>query len=118
MKAFFEYDNDEGVRRALAGRSRPDPGPWKDGDIVYWFRRQGTKTLSKRLQEYVGWHGPAVVLKQEGHSRVYISYRGVPVLVTPRQLRRASREELAAFDSSASLDELLQEGKLPSVRRT
>ena len=94
IQAFYEMDNDESARRVLVSRSRPDPGPWHDGDIVYWYRVQGTQKISRRAQQAAGWRGPAIVLKHEGHSRVYISYRDVPVLVAPHQLRKASTEEL------------------------
>lgn len=72
-KAFFELDSDEAARRALTARTRPLRQPYVEGQVVYWFRAQGTRTMSKRLQQETGWHGPALVLKQEGHSHVYIS---------------------------------------------
>ena len=55
------------------------------------------------------------MLKQEGHSRVYISYRGVPVLVAPHQLRKASTEELKSVELSDMLDELLAQKPRGSV---
>ena len=48
---------------------------------------------SKRLQGELGWRGPAIVLAQEGHTRLHLSYRGVSVLVTPEQCRHSSRAE-------------------------
>ena len=115
IQAFYEMDNDESARRVLVSKSRPDPGPWRDGDIVYWYRVQGSRTMSKRAQHAAGWRGPAIVLKQEGHSRVYVSYRGVPVLVAPHQLRKASAEELECVELSEMLDELLAQRPRGSV---
>ncbi len=42
IKALYEMDNDESTRRVLVSKSQPDPRSWKDGDIVYWCRVQGT----------------------------------------------------------------------------
>ena len=85
VKAFFELDTDDAVRRAIVGRVRPPRGPFVPGQLVYYWRAQGTKTMSKRLQGALGWRGPCIVVALEGSSRVHLSYRGVPVLVTPEQ---------------------------------
>ena len=62
--------------------------------------------MSKRIQSSVGWKGPCIVLALEGHTRVHVSYRGVPVLVTPEQLRHASREEAETVDQEALVRDL------------
>ena len=69
-KAFFDLDSDESARRDLAARSRPFKGPFVPGQVVYWWRTQGTKVMSKRLQQSVGWRGPAVVLATEGLNKL------------------------------------------------
>ena len=63
--------------------------------MVYWWCEQGN-IFSQRLKQATRWLAPAAVLKQEGQSRVFISYRGVPVLCSTHQLRRATREEYDA----------------------
>ncbi|CAK0827876.1 unnamed protein product, partial [Prorocentrum cordatum] len=91
-RAFFELDSDDAVRRAMVGRVRPPRGPFVPGQLVfYWHEVKHVK--SKRLQGEHGWRGPAIVLATEGHTRLHLSYRGVPVLVMPEQVRHASRSE-------------------------
>ncbi|CAK0825490.1 unnamed protein product [Prorocentrum cordatum] len=91
-RAFFELDSDDAVRRAMVGRVRPPRGPFVPGQLVYYWR-EVKHVKSKRLQGEHGWRGPAIVLATEGHTRLHLSYRGVPVLVTPEQVRHASRNE-------------------------
>ena len=86
-RAFFELDSDDAVRRAAVGRIRPPRGPFLPGQLVYYWRNV-PHIKSKRLQGEVGWRGPAIVLALEGHTRMHLSYRGVPVLVTPEQVRQ------------------------------
>ncbi len=71
--------------------------------------------MSKRALHAAGWKGPAVVLKQEGLTRVYISYRGVLVLVAPHPLRKATTEELRSVELADVLDELLAQRPRGSV---
>ena len=91
-RAFFELDSDDAVRRAAVGRVRPPRGPFLPGQSVYYWRNV-PHIKSKRLQGEVGWRGPAIVLALEGHTIMHLSYRGVPVLVTPEQVRHVSRGE-------------------------
>ncbi|CAK0808101.1 unnamed protein product [Prorocentrum cordatum] len=91
-RAFFELDSDGAVRRAMVGRVRPPRGPFVPGQLVFYWR-EVKHVKSKRLQGEHGRRGPAIVLATEGHTRLHLSYRGVPVLVTPEQVRHASRSE-------------------------
>ena len=111
-RAFFELDTDDAVRRALVGRVRPPRGPFLPGQLVYYWRNSRTKTSSKRMQVSQGWRGPCIVLAREGNSRLHLSYRGVPVLVTPEQTRHASRDEAELIAHEDLLRELsgLQRG--------
>ena len=45
-----------------------------------------------------GWHGPALVIGTEGTTKVYLSYRGMPVLVAPEQCRAPSKDEVELFE--------------------
>ena len=112
-KAFFELDSDEAARRALVSRSRSSAKIFEDGAIVYFWRSQPTGRVSKRMQQAVGWRGPCVVLKQEGLSKLFLSYRGTPVLCSPNQVRYASSEELNAVEHADDLDNLLIHGEKP-----
>ena len=111
-RAFFELDTDDAVRRALVGRVRPPRGPFLPGQLVYYWRNSRTKAFSKRMQVSQGWRGPCIVLAREGNSRLHLSYRGVPVLVTPEQTRHASRDEAELIAHEDLLRELsgLQRG--------
>ena len=97
-RAVFELDTDDAVRRALVGRVRPPRGPFLPGQVVYYCRNFRTKAFSKRMQE--------------GNSRLHLSYRGVPMLVTPEQTRHASRDEAELVAREDLLRELsgLQRG--------
>ncbi|CAK0873736.1 unnamed protein product [Prorocentrum cordatum] len=90
--AFFELDSDDAVRRATVGRVRPPCGPSVPGQLVFYWR-EVKHVKSKRLQGERGWRGRAIVLAAEGHARLHLSYRRVPVLVAPEQVRHASRGE-------------------------
>ena len=111
-RAFFELDTDDAVRRALVGRVRPPRRPFLPGQLVYYWRNSRTKAFSKRMQVSQGWRGPCIVLAREGNSRLYLSYRGVPVLVTPEQTMHASRDEAELIAREDLLRELsgLQRG--------
>ena len=92
--ATAEADADEKLRRAFLKKSRPARGPWEVGQMVFFWRDQGSpgRGLMKNL---TGWRGPAVILAVESDSRIFISYNGTPVLCAPEQLRAASADEVA-----------------------
>ena len=54
--------------------------------------------MSKRLQLASGWHGPALVIGTEGTTKVFLPYRGMPVLVAPEQCRAPSKDEVELFE--------------------
>jgi hypothetical protein len=93
-RAFIDYDTDKRVRLALTTYTRP-LRPFAIGDLVYWYREQGTRVKSKRLMQSRGWHGPGVLVCLEGTSRAYVSHFGTLILVHPEQLRRASQDEMS-----------------------
>ncbi|CAK0847195.1 unnamed protein product [Prorocentrum cordatum] len=94
-RAFFELDSDDAVRRATAGRVRPPRGPFVPGQLVFYWR-EVKHAKSKRLHGEHGRRGLAVVLAAEGRAGLRLSYRGVPVLASPEQVRHASRGEAGA----------------------
>ncbi|CAK0806782.1 unnamed protein product [Prorocentrum cordatum] len=106
-RAFFELDSDDAVRRATIGRVRPPRGPFVPGQLVFYWR-EVKHVKSKRLQGELGWRGPAIVLATEGHTRLHLSYRGVPVLVTPEQVRHASRDEAEMVENEDLVRQLSQ----------
>ena len=108
---FFELDSDEAARRALVSRSKRMMIPFPESSVVYFWRSQQTKRVSKRMQQAVGWRGPCIVLKQEGRSKIFLSYRGTCVLCTPLQLRHATSEELVAVENADILDQMLIHGE-------
>ena len=58
------------------------------------------------MQVSQGWRGLCIVFAREGNSRLHLSYRGVPVLVTPEQTRHASRDEAELIAQEDLLREL------------
>ena len=117
-RAFFELDSDEGVRRAMVGRNRPSRNNFEVGQLVFYWRSAGTRVKSKRIQGGLGWRGPAMVLAKEGHTRLHLSYRGVPILVTPEQCRHLSLEEAETVEAGRSHQGLGQVAwRFPSARK-
>ncbi|CAK0903395.1 unnamed protein product, partial [Prorocentrum cordatum] len=104
-QAFFELDSDDAIRRAMVGRVRPPRGPFVPGQLVFYWR-EVKHVKSRRLQGDHGWRGPAIVLATEGHARLHLSYRGVPVLVTPEQVRHASRSEAEMVENEDMVRQL------------
>ena len=97
-------------RRGSQGDSwsgTPPRGPFLPGQLVYYWR-EVKHVKSKRLQGELGWRGPAIVLAHDGHRRIHISYRGVPVLVTPEQLRHASRAESEMVEEEDLIRQMAQ----------
>ena len=92
-KTFFEIGYQKAIGRAAKQRSTHTRQPMK-GDIVCWWRDQGSGATSKRLQLATGWHGPALVIGAEGTTKIFLSYRGLPVLVSPEQCRQPSADEV------------------------
>ena len=115
-RSFFELDSDDAVRRASVGRVRPPRGPFLPGQLVYYWRNV-PHIKSKRLQGEVGWRGPAIVLALEGHTRMHLSYRGVPVLVTPEQCRHSSRAESEMVEHEDLIRQMTQWRGGPTLQK-
>ncbi|CAK0852939.1 unnamed protein product [Prorocentrum cordatum] len=114
--AFLELDSDDAVRRATVGRVRPPRGPFVPGQLVFYWR-EVKHVKSKRLQGEHGWRGPAFVLAAEGHTRLHLSYRGVPVLVAPEQVRHASRGEAEMVENEDLARQLSQWRGGPTLQK-
>ncbi|CAK0877498.1 unnamed protein product, partial [Prorocentrum cordatum] len=115
-QAFFELDCDDAVRRAAVGRVRPPRGPFVPGELAFYWR-EVKHVKSKRLQGDRGWRGPAIVLAAEGHARLHLSYRGVPVLVTSEQVRHASRGEAEMVENEGLVRQLSQWRGGPTLQK-
>jgi hypothetical protein len=102
VKAVQDLDDVRAVQRSLLRGART-PGIYKPGEVVYYWRSQGTTTQSKRLQHAAGWRGPAVVVATQGTSRIYVASWGSIILVAPEQLRHASHDELASLEQLDAL---------------
>ena len=97
LRTFSELGDISAIRRAATAPQSTQRVPVK-GDLVCWWRTQGTNRTSKRLQLAHGWHGPALVIGTEGTTKVYLSYRGMPLLVAPDQCRAPSNDEVELFE--------------------
>ena len=87
-KAFLEADGEMRIRKSLEHRTRPERGPFNEGDLVFFWRKN-------RFDSKHHWHGPGVVIGKSGGSKVWIA-RGTKVYrCCPEQLRRLSPDQEA-----------------------
>ena len=108
QRAMLELDDARAVSAALS-RQKRGPRMFSLGDVVYYWRTQGTTTQSKRLQEAAAWRGPAVIVGIQGTSKYYISSWGTIILVTPEQLRMASSDEGDLLNHLDTLSEVIEQ---------
>ncbi|CAE7255667.1 RE1 [Symbiodinium sp. CCMP2592] len=80
-RAFLEADGEMRLRRAMEHRTRPERGPFSEGDLAFFWRKN-------RFDQKHHWHGPGVVIGKSGGSKVWIA-RGTKVYrCSPEQLRK------------------------------
>ncbi|CAE7785104.1 unnamed protein product [Symbiodinium sp. KB8] len=87
-KAFLDADGDARIRKAMEHRSRPERGPFEEGQLVYFWRRN-------RFENRHHWHGPAVVIGKNGRSKVWVAKGTKVYRCCPEQLRRLSPDQEA-----------------------
>ncbi|CAE7838462.1 GIP [Symbiodinium sp. CCMP2592] len=87
-QAFLQADGDMRIRKAMEHRSRPERGPFTEGQLVFFWRKN-------RFDNRAHWHGPAVVIGKSGASKVWVA-RGTKVYrCCPEQLRGLSPDQEA-----------------------
>jgi len=79
-RAFAAVDNDQTLRRALHGRSRPSRGQYAPGEWVMLWKQRGEASGQ--------WEGPMNVIIQEGNKVVWVTrgtklYRAAPEHIRP-----------------------------------
>ena len=79
-RAFAAVDNDQTLRRALHGRSRPSRGQYAAGEWVMLWKQRGEASGQ--------WEGPMNVIIQEGNKVVWVTrgtklYRAAPEHIRP-----------------------------------
>ena len=90
-KAFISLDDDEKVRRALEHRSRPQRGPFSNGDFVYYWRRYAGDGVGGR------WHGPGIIIGRVDASKIWVAVGNKVLKFAPEQLRQATEDQEAAL---------------------
>ena len=88
-EAFAFVDASQRLRASMLRKSSPTSGPFFAGDLVCFYRKQGTHKHGR-------WYGPARVLGQEGRSTLWIIHGGVPMTVGIESLRHATGGEVLA----------------------
>ena len=84
-KAFALVDNDQALRRALVGRSRPNRGHYVRGEwVMRWF---------KKGEADGNWIGPLQVIIQEDHRVVWLTQGNKLYRVAPEHIRPLSAVE-------------------------
>ena len=86
-RAFIKLDEDEKVRRALDHRSRPQRGPYHQGEYCYYLRA------------YPKWHGPGVVIGHQGESKIWPAVGSRVLKCAPEQFRRATPDQQAMLNA-------------------
>ena len=87
-KAFLEADSDARIRKAIEHRSRPERGPFLEGQLVYFWR-------CNRFENRHHWHDPAVVIGKSGGSKVWVAKGTKVYRCCPEQLRKLSPDQEA-----------------------
>ncbi|CAL1138729.1 unnamed protein product [Cladocopium goreaui] len=110
-RAFIEEHAKDSWRRAIMGRNRPMRGPYRAGQLVYFYRKRGAGQLRTRFGV---WQGPGRIVgveSSQGHHVpriVWVSYNGFLYKCAPESLRPVPEDE----DTFRQLARDLAEGKL------
>ena len=119
-RAFEVLDTSQRLRRAWLGRRRltPEATHLPPGTVVYIFRKVKPRKGEKLTLVKGEWLGPATVVGHEGAS-LWCSYRGTCTKCAAEHVRRASDEEMLAFQALPENDEelmaLLFDGKVKDI---
>ena len=104
----------KGLRRAALARSRTSTidHNLQPGQIVYFFRqtRYNNKTAGSRKKLSLRrWHGPALLIAMEGHTNVFVSYRGQLTKCALEHVRPASSlEQVASSVWEDAIEEVIE----------
>ena len=110
-RAFIEEHAKDSWRRAIMGRNRPMRGPYRAGQLVFFYRKRGAGQLRTRFGV---WQGPGRIVgveSSQGHHVpriVWVSYNGFLYKCAPESLRPVPEDE----DTFRQLAKDLAEGKL------
>ena len=87
-KAFLDADGEARVRRAMECRTRPERGPFVEGQLVFFWRKN-------RFENRHHWHGPGIVIGKSGGSKVWVAKGTKVYRCCPEQLRGLSPDQEA-----------------------
>ncbi|CAK9063210.1 unnamed protein product, partial [Durusdinium trenchii] len=106
-----------GLRRAELARSRSstvENAP-KPGTVCYFYRplRYNSKTgQSKKKLTLKRWHGPAMMVAQDGHASAFLSYKGQLTKCALEHVRVASTmEQIASGAWGEAIKEAVEDAK-------
>lgn len=103
-----------GLRKAMTSRSRNTTvaQPLEPGAIVYYFRMQkyNNKTSNqKKKLSLRRWHGPALLVANEGTTNCYVSHKGQLTKCAREHVRLASTmEQIASEVWRDAIDEIIE----------
>ena len=122
IEACHWLDAHEGLRRALAARSRPPQYELiREGTAVYVYDPPVNKRgLARRLQDNVSWSGPAIVVCVERNGtipkKIWVRLRSRVKAYPLEKIRLATADEMISADfivgALKDLEGELNEGKL------
>ena len=79
-RAMVTVDDDQKVRKAMDHRARPLRGPYRIGQLVYYWRRLPSEKKGG------SWKGPSTVTGFYDNSRIWISHGNKVLRCAPEQL--------------------------------
>eukprot|EP00435_Cladocopium_sp_Y103_P052715 s994_g16.t1 len=112
-----------GLRKALLSRSRNTTvtQPLEPGSIVYYFRQTKYNNKASQSKEKLSlrrWHGPALLVANEGTTNCFLSHKGQLTKCAREHVRLASTmEEIAAETWRDAIDEVVEAAMHDQARR-
>ena len=96
---WLQLDNSNRIRRAILQRPRQQREAFLPGETVYFYHlQQAGRPNQSRSDNPQCWHGPAVVVTQQGSGTLWLSWRRTLLRIPVENVRPATEEEVLGHD--------------------
>ena len=96
---WLQLDNSNRIRRAILQRPRQQRETFLPGETVYFYHlQQAGRPYQPRTDNPQCWHGPAVVVTQQGSGTLWLSWRRTLLRIPVENVRPATEEEVLGHD--------------------
>ena len=96
---WLQLDNSNRIRRAILQRPRQQRETFLPGETVYFYHlQQAGRPNQPRTDNPQCWHGPAVVVTQQGSGTLWLSWRRTLLRIPVENVRPATEEEVLGHD--------------------